>query len=200
LSTTTSCTALINDLAQQGWAINQQLLTKSTIENLRQEILQAYDNNELSKAKLGQAALTLETIRGDLIQWVDPSQEKSPALSEYCDFLEEFQSHLNRELQLGLKDFELHYTVYPVNRYYQRHVDQFAHKKTRRVSFVLYLNQQWHRNDGGLLTLFDKSDLQAITTILPEGNLFICFLSDIPHEISETHRERLSVTGWFKSY
>lgn len=200
MKTTACCHTLIDDLAIQGWAIATSLLPDNVIKQLTETLWEMYQADELNAAKLGQAGLHQTTIRGDLIQWIDVQNSSSGAISHYIDFLSEFQQLLNRELQLGLKEYEIHYTVYPKGRGYQRHIDQFAHKKTRAVSFILYLNDQWQISDGGLLTLFDKDSLKTLIEIKPEANTFACFLSDIPHEISITQRERLSVTGWFKRY
>jgi SM-20-related protein len=201
LKTSDICLALVNDLVEQeGWAINKCLLSNEVVSSLNNTITNLYENNQLNAAKLGQAALYEKSVRGDLIQWIDVENDLSDALLSYTNFLSEFQIVLNRELQLGIKEFEVHYTLYPKGRYYLCHVDQFMQKKNRCVSFVLYLNSAWQATDGGILTLYNKNNTQKLIEVAPEANSFICFFSDLPHEISVTHRERLSITGWFKRY
>lgn len=121
-------------------------------------------------------------------------------MQTYMQLLNELQVVLNRDLQLGLKDYELHYTLYPEQRCYQRHVDQFAQKKTRRVSFILYLNDNWKEAEVGLLKLYNKTGKQELASVLPAANSLLCFMSDLPHEVTTTQRQRLSITGWFKGY
>ena len=70
--------------------------------------------------------------------------------------LERFETlrlELNRELQLGLLDFECHFAVYPPGAFYRRHLDRFATDDRRTLSCVLYLNDAWSAQDGGALRL-----------------------------------------------
>jgi SM-20-related protein len=65
---------------------------------------------------------------------------------------------------------------------------------------VLYLNEAWTEADGGLLRLYERDAPDRLAaTVLPRAGTLACFMSDtIWHEVTETGRERLSVTGWFR--
>lgn len=68
-----SITAIIDDLAVKQWSLCQDILAPQHILHLCNEILSAYEADELNRAKVGQAELNIEKIRGDLIRWIDPA-------------------------------------------------------------------------------------------------------------------------------
>ena len=51
---------------------------------------------------------------------------------------------------------------------------------------------------GGQLNLYNQQD-ELIRAVFPEGNRFICFNSELPHEVALTHQTRYSITGWMKT-
>ena len=63
------------------------------------------------------------------------------------------------------------------------------------LSWVTYLNDDWHAQDGGALRL--HLDAGAID-VAPCGGS-ICFLSELEHEVLTAQRERLSIAAWFRS-
>lgn len=187
---------IIQQLVEQRFAIIDNVLPDEVIQNLRQEIMTADEENQLLYAKISQQKLQENTIRSDVIQWIDESQP-SNALKTYLTFLEQLRLAVNQEFQLGLFQHEIHYSLYRTGSFYKKHVDQFAHNTSRQLSFILYLNEQWQRDDGGSLVLYDKNNVQ-LAEVSPQANRFICFFSDLPHEVLVTNRTRLSITGWFK--
>jgi len=62
---------------------------------------------------------------------------------------EQLRLQLNRDLFLGLFELESHYAWYPPGAAYARHVDQPYGRSARRVSLVLYLNENWDQHAGG---------------------------------------------------
>lgn len=187
---------ITQQLAEQSFAVIDDVFSHEIIQELRQEIIIADEENNLRHAKISQQGLQETSIRSDLIQWIDESQPSS-ALQSYLTFLEQLRLHVNQEFQLGLFQHEVHYTLYRQGSFYKKHVDQFAQNKSRQLSFILYLNSGWQPQDGGTLVLYDQENNQ-LTEILPHANRFICFFSDLPHEVLVTHRQRFSITGWFK--
>jgi len=188
---------IVEQLIQKSFVVVDHVLPDQVVQNLHAEIIAADEENQLHHAKISQQGIQENSIRSDLIAWIDESNP-SPALKIYLDFLEQLRLQINQEFQLGLFEHEMHYTLYRAGSFYKKHVDQFKTNKSRQLSFILYLNADWQRQEGGELMLFDEYD-RVITKILPHANQFVCFFSDIPHEVCITHRERLSVTGWFKS-
>src|SRR2546422_115217 len=79
---------------------------------------------------------------------------------------------------------------------YARHIDRFRDDDTRVLSIVLYLNDRWRNEDGGMLRLHLERG-RSIDAIPYEGTL-VAFLSDrFAHEVLPARRERFSIAGWF---
>jgi hypothetical protein len=102
---------------------------------------------------------------------------------------------LNRELQLGAVEPELHFAVYPAGAAYATHVDRFRDADSRVLSVVLYLNEAWSEADGGELRLYLEAGPRApCVDVVPHGGTLVVFLSDrFPHEVLPARRERLSL-------
>ncbi len=133
-------------------------------------------------------------IRGDLTAWVTPQEH--PALAPIWQKVEQLRLRLNRELYLGLGEWEAHLAKYPPGAFYRRHLDRHGNGSTRVLSMVLYLNAEWGLDDGGELVLY-RDDVEA-ARVPPAGGTLVCFLSaDFPHEVLPARRERRSLTGWF---
>jgi SM-20-related protein len=94
-----------------------------------------------------------EDIRGDSTCWVAPPLHA--AEEKLLHALEQVRLELNSAGQLGLFELELHYAWYPPGSGYVRHVDQPRGRTQRRVSLVLYLNEEWQPVAGGVLRIFD---------------------------------------------
>lgn len=195
---------ILSDIQSKGFSVQENLFSKSDILALKDDILSMYHNNSMKDAGIGRGAELQKNIRGDQIFWLT-KESLTSSQKVIWDFLETFKAHINQELYLGLKDFETHVTVYPENTFYKKHIDQFQKneitltEKTRKISFILYLNEDWNESDGGELKLFDpKEQDQVIETILPKLGKAVFFLSEeFPHEVLETKKQRISMTGWF---
>jgi SM-20-related protein len=122
------------------------------------------------------------------------------AQRDCLDALEALRRALNRELQLGLFEFEGHFAAYPPDAFYRRHRDSQEGAGARVVSCVLYLNHAWRPEDGGQLRLYlEASDSENCRDVLPEGGTLVCFLSQrFWHEVLPATRVRHSLTGWFR--
>jgi hypothetical protein len=95
-------------------------------------------------------------IRGDSTCWI--TAPLWPAEQTLLEELERLRLELNRDAMLGLFELELHYAWYPPGTGYARHVDQPQGRAQRRVSLVLYLNEDWTPAAGGELRIFDAAD------------------------------------------
>lgn len=186
--------AIAEGLAGPGYAVIDQFLSQQEIAGILD--LKTLGNAEtLKKAGIGnrQSLQIQEGIRGDYIQWLDKRTAEAP-LQVYMNRLEELMAYLNQALFLSLKDYEIHFTVYPPGSFYKRHLDQFKHDDHRKLSVICYLNNNWLDEEGGQLRLYlpgEPRDLFPLT-----GRL-VCFRSDIiEHEVLPATRERLSITGW----
>lgn len=143
----------------------------------------------------GEAQAVHEGIRGDQILWLEPGQ--SDASDFYLQLMNGLREQLNRELFLGLEEFECHFAFYPPGAFYKTHLDRFRDDDSRSVTAVLYLNADWQPDHGGALRLY-LADGEARDIAPQAGTLLVFMAGDFPHEVLPTAVDRLSVTGWFR--
>jgi len=138
----------------------------------------------------------INSIRGDVIRWLDEDNETDQA---YLAWMEKLRSTLNEALYLGLFDYESHYAIYGAGTGYAKHLDVLTGKKNRVLTTVLYLNEDWQSSDGGELVLFEPEGIEVLATVAPKFGTMIIFLSEsFPHEVLISHSTRRSITGWFR--
>lgn len=188
---------LLDDLAEQGWAIVANALPVDLTLELAQECRARANQGALQPAGVGRGSAhgVQEGVRGDHIQWLEPGQ--CAAGDRYLTMLDDLRGQLNQALYLGLEDYEGHFALYPPGTFYQKHLDRFRDDDRRAVSAVFYLNSDWLPEQGGALRLYlaDGRELD----VLPEAGTLVVFLSaDLPHEVLPATRERLSLTGWLR--
>jgi SM-20-related protein len=180
-------------LSSQGWAVIEDFLSATRVAKLAQEARRL----ELRKAGVGKPRIINNDIRGDHILWLDSAQA-SKSQQTYLELTEQLRLALNRDMKLGLFEFESHIAHYPVGAFYRKHLDSFQQDNRRIISSVLYLNQGWRAEHGGQLRLYLNS--QDYKDIVPQGGTLVLFYSDqFWHEVLPAKRDRLSIAGWFKS-
>jgi SM-20-related protein len=185
-------------ISAQGYAVAPNFLDPMTVAALRTNALRFERAGLLLPAAVGRGAHRIERtdIRGDRIRWLDETTDDTAELS-LLDALEALRFVVNRELQLGLFTFEGHYALYPAGAGYARHLDRFRDDNARVLSIVLYLNDCWRDEDGGMLRLH-VARARSIDAI-PQGGTLVAFLSDrFAHEVLPARRERCSIAGWFR--
>lgn len=189
--------ALIDDLASQGWSQHGAFAPEGLTRELAAECRRRVQNGDLHAAAVGrgEAQQVQEGIRGDRIQWLEPGQ--SEACDRYLGLMDELRQALNQAFYLGLEDFECHFACYAPGAFYQRHLDRFHDDDRRTVSAVFYLNDDWLPEQGGALRLYLAAGGEH--DVLPQAGTLALFMSDeVPHEVLAATRERLSLTGWFR--
>ncbi len=197
----TNIDALIISLSKQGYVICENFLPDQTISALRDEAHKRYANLEMRAAKTGLLNQSQQSnVRGDQIVWLD-EQSESSAIQAYFEQMHVLRALLNQQLFMNLQTFETHFAIYPIGGAYQKHLDQFSHgsdAKARQLSSILYLNNDWHADDGGELRLY-LNEIEHLD-ILPSAGKLVLFLSaQFWHEVRPAKRERVSLTGWFRS-
>lgn len=195
------CAALVDELADKGWSIREHFLDPASVAELAEECRSLWQHDAFHDAGVGQgdALLVRPGIRSDQVLWLD-EQRLTPPQRRYFDKLETLRLAANRELQLGLFDFEGHLAVYPPGSFYGRHLDCFQNSNRRALTCILYLNGNWREEDGGQLRFYleDGPD-SPYFDVAPRGGTLVTFLSDrFYHEVLPARRERLSLTGWFR--
>ncbi|HYQ38888.1 MAG TPA: 2OG-Fe(II) oxygenase [Pseudomonas sp.] len=188
---------ILDDLARQGWSVQPLAVPAELCAALAAECRRRHAAGALTRAAIGRGhgQLLDEGIRGDHIQWLAPGE--SAATDAYLGLLDTLRERLNRELFLGLEDYECHFALYPPGSFYRRHLDRFRDDDRRTVTTVFYLNEDWLAEHGGALrmALADGEELD----VLPAAGTLVVFMSaDFPHEVLPAGRERLSLTGWYR--
>lgn len=174
-------------------------LAPELVAQLAEETLKFRRDEAMHPAGIGKGAgrNVNPDIRSDFILWLEEPGLTKAQLA-YLDRLEQLRLAVNASLQLGLFDFEGHLATYPVGSFYRRHIDRFRDDSLRTLTAILYLNRDWKEADGGLLRLYLDEENQL--DILPQGGTLVTFLSNrFWHEVLPARRERMSLTGWFKT-
>lgn len=190
---------LIENLANQNYHIIDNFLPEHHVDQLRAIAKELYQQGSFQQAKIGRTIQSQQNnkIRGDEICWLDQFQENE-GIAHYLAVMNEMQHRLNQAFFLSLQEFETHFALYQPGAFYKKHVDQFQTTKNRKISCVYYLNENWQPNFGGELTLYTHQD-ELLEKVAPIGNRFICFNSELPHEVELTHHPRYSIAGWMKT-
>lgn len=192
----TLCEKITNALVGPGYLILDHSVPDEVLRGLS-ELLFQYESEGLKAAGIGRGKdfHQDQQVRGDSIRWLT-SDNSSEAT--YLYWMDHLRKRLNQELFLGLQDYESHFAIYPAGAFYQKHLDAFKGNPGRKISTVLYLNQNWNVSSGGELVLYDAED-EPLQTIIPQYGRLVIFLSEMfPHEVKPASAIRRSIAGWFK--
>jgi SM-20-related protein len=193
----TDFTKAVESLAQRHYAVIPHFLSPEMLEMLRRECLDMHQAGHFHAASVGRAAgqQLNQRIRGDSIRWLEAD---FPAGGRYLARMAELQALLNRDLFLGLRQFETHYAHYEPGSFYQRHVDRHRDNDARVISAVCYLNPDWPQEAGGEIRVWNEQD-EEVARLSPQGGTLLLFTShNMPHEVLPANRVRLSLAGWFR--
>ncbi|MBY6064042.1 proline hydroxylase [Pseudidiomarina sediminum] len=138
---------------------------------------------------------TNTAVRQDRIRWLNSD---APYENAYLQLMDQLRTLINRELFMGLFDYECHLAHYPPGAFYRKHLDAFKGRSNRILTTVFYLNPEWQEHDGGQLVIYGDRG-QVLETVLPEAGKLVLFLSDVfVHEVLTGLRDRYSITGWYR--
>lgn len=190
--------ALLDSLVEKGWFVWPNAIDPQLCQTLLFEANTFHQEGEMQRAGIGRGVehqLNGE-IRRDKIKWLDG---ETPAQQAYLAKMAELQQRFNRELFLGLTEYECHYALYQPGDFYKKHYDSFKGQATRIVTTALYLNDDWQTGKGGELVIYQSKDDMAPTLVSPEMGTLVVFMSEqILHEVRPTEQSRFSITGWFR--
>lgn len=197
-STSLGFTNLIDGLVEKHWFVAENYLSPALCDQLQQDLQQLHKQSLFSPAGIGRGKnhLLNEEVRGDYTHWLDGS---SLAQQTYLAIMRELKDTLNRELFLGLFEYESHYALYPPGAFYKKHVDSFRGRTSRKVTTILYLNPAWQTQDAGEMRMYHPQTKQPLLDVAPKSGTLVCFMSEeMPHEVLPTQADRLSIAGWFR--
>ena len=189
------------DLFTAGWSVVPDFLPTAVVSQLREDLLTHWHDGEFNQAGVGRGNERIidKRIRSDEVKWLSPDAA-TEAQTIYWQAIDQLRGTLNRQLFLGLDNFEAHMTLYKAGSYYKRHVDQFRGVGLRVVTAILYLNDGWQQEQGGELVMYpDMESTLPMQIFYPLAGQLVVFMSaDFPHEVLPATRQRMSMTGWFK--
>jgi SM-20-related protein len=191
-------------LGEQGWVVVPDFLNNEEVADLTAGLMQEWHAGRLRPAGVGHGTgrQVRQDIRGDRILWLDEAAA-TPAQQTYLSRMDALRTAINQETFLGLFDLESHFAIYPADSFYRKHLDRFRDDSARTVSCILYLNRDWSPHDGGQLRLYLEPGPQGegdYIDVAPAVGTLVVFLSDrFWHEVLPTRRERMSLTGWFRT-
>ena len=192
--------ALIQGLVDNEYGCCDNFILPETVIGLSANLQRLKESESMQSSGFGNKTdFKKDTnIRGDSINWIQ-EQSIDSFESVYLEKIDNFILYLNRTCFAGIKSYESHYSSYEKNSFYKRHIDQFKSEKGRKYSIVLYLNENWKQEDGGLLSLYPKEGKQI--DISPVGGRMVLFRSDeMEHEVNPScTRTRNSIAGWLKN-
>mgnify|MGYP001953352451 FL=1 len=196
------CLPLLNTimdaLLSDGYVVVDDALPAALSRALQQRILAIKNTGDLKVAGIGRRDdhTIARSIRQDSIQWMNRSDASE---SGWLTAMEHLRGYANRELLLGLFEYESHFAHYPPGAGYKKHYDAFKGQSNRVLSTVYYLNDNWQPGDGGELAIYDAEEDQLITQVQPVLNRLVIFLSEeFPHEVLPAKNHRYSIAGWFR--
>ena len=191
---------LITDLIENNYGCCDLFTDQKTSVGLRNKLNQHNKKRDLHKSGIGNkdAYQKNDSIRGDKIKWLtDNSEDQYEQIfqKKIANFIE----HLNSTCFTSINQFDSHYASYEPASFYKRHLDQFKNDTQRKFSIILYLNENWVKEDGGLLSLYPEGKEQI--DIAPLEGRMVFFRSDeMEHEVHPSFtRSRVSIAGWMKS-
>lgn len=189
---------IIEQISNKGYVVLDSFLSFSQTQSIFNECIKKY-SHQLKQASIGrsQNKQINQEIRSDKIFWLE---NPTPAIELYLNLIDEIRQILNRELYLGLNDFECHFAAYEEGAFYKKHLDVFKTSSVRTLSSILYLNETWVDGDGGELIIYKPDNHTILETIAPVFGRQVFFLSkDFPHEVLPTQKARYSLTGWLRT-
>ena len=186
---------LVEPLVEGAFAIVDDLLPGTFLYNLHQHIHTQHSLGHLRPAGIQRHGELQTQIRGDSIQWIDPTTECQIERSVLI-LVDELRLYLNRTCYTSLGSIEAQMAHYDPDSFYKPHRDQFQGCLDRQFTWILYLNPNWSELDGGKLKLYLKSKEVEIE---PKWGRVVLFRSNIVHEVLPTSTPRISVSGWLRS-
>lgn len=188
---------LINTYIETNIGIADHFLSNTLANNLRANLLDLHKRNCLVAAGIGNDTIVNHNkqTRSDSIYWLD-RKHNDPYENEFFDLIDAFVLYLNETCYTGITGYEFHYTLYEKGSFYKKHLDQFQNNESRLFSIISYLNEDWQEKDGGHLLIHQVESQQKIAPI--NGNTVFFKSNQLVHEVLETNRARLSITGWLK--
>jgi SM-20-related protein len=189
--------ALIESYLDTKVGVVEHFVSEELAQHLVNRLFDLKEQNLLKAAGIGNAAKLTQNsaIRSDAIYWLDRANNNEHE-NAFLDQVDAFITYLNQSCYTGITGCEFHFALFDKGSFYRKHLDQFQDNSSRQFSMITYLNANWQAEDGGELCIYDGEVSQKIA---PTNRKTVFFKSnELVHEVLETHKPRLSVTGWLR--
>ncbi|MBC7661829.1 MAG: 2OG-Fe(II) oxygenase [Chitinophagaceae bacterium] len=194
--------SMLDSLAANGWASLPSAISQVACHGLAADLERRYSAGSFHAARIGHGTdETLNrTIRSDTIDWIG-TNDTEDSIQTWLKEMRDLTHILNESFFLSLNSFDCHFALYEPGSFYHKHLDRFRDDSGRKLSVILFLNENWTDAEQGELLIYDQLDSASITaSIKPEMGTLVLFQSQtIYHEVRITKRRRLSLSGWLKS-
>ena len=188
---------LISSYLDSKVGIVADFVSEELAQHLIDRLYALKEQNLLKAAGIGNVAKLTHNneIRSDTIYWLDRNNNNEFE-NAFLDQVDAFVTYLNRSCYTGITGYEFHFALFEKGSFYRKHLDQFQDNSSRQFSMITYLNQDWQPEDSGELCIYDGENVQKVA---PTNRKTVFFKSDeLVHEVLETNKARLSVTGWLR--
>ncbi len=182
-------------LADKGYCILDKILEPSLVDALAERV---YTLEGFKQASIGRAEAQHQdrSIRSDKSLWLEGAASSE---ADYLAWMESLRTGINRELFLGLFDYEAHFAHYAKGDFYKKHSDVLRGSNNRMLTTVFYLSSDWQEGDGGELLIYDEEGSEILEKVAPKKGVMVIFLSEkFPHEVLPSGKDRFSIAGWFR--
>jgi SM-20-related protein len=188
---------LINSFIDNEVGIADNFLSEALAQHLKTNLANLYTEKLMLAAGTGNDAIAVQNklFRNDVIYWLDRKHNNTHE-NDFFDLMDSFIAYLNSTCYTGITGYEFHYTLYEAGSFYKKHIDQFRNNTSRKYSMIMYLNADWHQDDGGELCIHHNDSLQKISPV--NGKTVFFKSCELAHEVLLTHKPRMSITGWLK--
>ncbi|RQW65191.1 2OG-Fe(II) oxygenase [Vibrio viridaestus] len=184
---------MIDQLADVGWYVWDDFLSHDEVIALKSCLPENWKPAGIGRDDQHTLA---ESVRRDEIKWIQ--RDMGLPVAHYLSQMEDMRQQVNRALYLGLFEYEAHFAHYAAGDFYKKHLDAFQGMSNRRLTTVMYLNDEWVAEDAGILKVYNQDDSELMD-IEPKGGRLVVFLSEkFPHEVLPSRKDRYSIAGWFR--
>lgn len=191
---------LVAGLAERGYGVVEGAIAPELVDRLIFDCRARETAGVMADAGIGRhqdhaVESGVRRVRASWLNGGGRGEEELLALTE------RLRLAINRQLFLGLFEFEAQFLTYPPGGFYARHLDSLAGARNRVVSLVLYLNPGWTTAHGGELEIWSARDADGppTVTVAPRAGTLVAMLSEeIPHAVRPSSAVRRVIAGWFR--
>eukprot|EP00698_Gefionella_okellyi_P009886 TRINITY_DN2537_c0_g1_i2.p1 TRINITY_DN2537_c0_g1~~TRINITY_DN2537_c0_g1_i2.p1 ORF type:complete len:242 (-),score=45.48 TRINITY_DN2537_c0_g1_i2:56-781(-) len=184
--------SILSELSRVGIAVCDGVFSPELCSQVRAEIASL----DLQPGRMG-LKWQDDSFRGDHMKWLSKAVvEGKPMLSCVLQHMDSWREQINAIANSDLTRINFMAAVYPGNgARYVRHSDVSELAPTRRITAILYLNENWTPACGGALHIDSLQDVRF--EVAPHSGRVVFFKSELMHEVRPAFRERAALTGWF---